>query len=215
MEVELRRESEKDYFEAENVIREAFWNHFVPACDEHYILHIMRNSPDFVPELDTVATYKGKIVGCIAYIKSHIISDDGKQIEVLTLGPIGVLPEYQRKGIGGKMIEYTRNIAKNMGFRAIFLYGDPDYYTRNGFISAESKGIRNEENMYHNAMHACELYDGALNGIKGRFIEHSIYKVNEQDAKKFDSNFPKKEIIVGTPSQIKFKMNSNAVKSPE
>lgn len=212
MDIILRQEEEKDYRETENVIREAFWNRFVPACDEHYILHLMRNSPDFVPELDIVATYNGKIVGNVDYIKSYIISDDGKNIEVLTLGPIGVLPEYQRKGIGGKLIDYSRKIARDMGFRAIFLFGDPDYYTRHGFVPAESKGIRTVDNMYHGAMHVCELYENALNGIKGRFIEHDIYKVDEEKAKKFDSNFPKKEIVIGTPSQEKFKNVSTLIK---
>lgn len=215
MDVELRREEEKDYFETENVIRNAFWNHFVPACDEHYLLHIMRDSPEFIPELDIVATYEGKIVGSIAYLKSYIISDDGNKYEVITLGPIGVLPEYQRKGIGGKLIYYSKKIAHDMGFRAIVLFGDPDYYTRNGFVSAESKGIRATDNMYHEAMHVCELYEGALKEIKGKYIENCIYKIDEKKAKEYDAKFPKKEIVTGTPSQERFNIISHSVKKPE
>ena len=104
MDIKLRIEQPSDYNETENVTREAFWNHFSPGCDEHYLLHIMRNHPKFVPELDIVAELNGKIVGNVVCLKSFIMADDGNQYEVLSLGPISVLPEYQQKGIGRKMI---------------------------------------------------------------------------------------------------------------
>ena len=55
MNIKLRIEQSSDYHETENITREAFWNHYSPGCDEHYLLHIMRNHPKFVPELDIVA----------------------------------------------------------------------------------------------------------------------------------------------------------------
>ena len=94
-------------------------------------------------------------------LRSFIRGDDGVRREVLTLGPIGVLPEYQRRGIGGALIERTAEIARGMGFRAILLCGDPDYYARRGFVPAESFCIRNAENMYADALQARELYGGA------------------------------------------------------
>lgn len=109
MDIKLRIEQPSDYNETENVTREAFWNHFSPGCDEHYLLHIMRNHPKFVPELDIVAELNGKIVGNVVCLKSFIMADDGNQYEVLSLGPISVLPKYQQKGIGGKMIALTKN----------------------------------------------------------------------------------------------------------
>ena len=66
MEIKLRPETPADYREAENVTREAFWNHFAPGCNEHYLLHVMRGSPAFVPELDFVAELDGRIVGLVA-----------------------------------------------------------------------------------------------------------------------------------------------------
>ena len=56
------------------------------------------------------------------------------------MGAIAVLPEYQSRGIGRRMIGYTRNRMREMGFRAIFLYGDPDYSSRCGFVPAETLG---------------------------------------------------------------------------
>ena len=100
MEIELRNERFSDYPETENVVREAFWNRYSPGCCEHYLIHIMRYSRAFVPQLDFVAVFDDKIVGNIVFLKSVIQADTGKEYEVLSLGPISVLPEYQNMGIG-------------------------------------------------------------------------------------------------------------------
>ena len=204
MDIKLRIEQSSDYHETENITREAFWNHYSPRCDEHYLLHIMRNHPKFVPELDIVAEHYNKIVGNVVCLKSFIMADDGNQYEVLSLGPISVLPEYQQQGIGGRMIALTKKLASEMGFRAILLCGDPDYYLRQGFIPAETLGIRTEDNMYATALHVCELYDNALANVKGRYIEDKIYQIDKSAANEFDKRFPPKEIVVGTPSQKRF-----------
>ena len=164
----------------------------------------MRNYPKFVPELDIVAEHNNKIVGNVVCLKSFIMADDGNQYEVLSLGPISVLPEYQQQGIGGRMIALTKKLASEMGFRAILLCGDPDYYLRQGFIPAETLGIRTEDNMYATALHVCELYDNALANVKGRYIEDKIYQIDKSAANEFDKRFPPKEIVVGTPSQKRF-----------
>jgi len=122
----------------------------------------------------------------------------------LSLGPISVLPEYQQQGIGGRMIALTKKLASEMGFRAILLCGDPDYYLRQGFIPAETLGIRTEGNIYATALHVCELYDNALANVKGRYIEDKIYQIDKSAANEFDKRFPPKEIVVGTPSQKRF-----------
>ena len=170
MDIKLRIEQSSDYHETENITREAFWNHYSPGCDEHYLLHIMRNHPKFVPELDIVAEHNNKIVGNVVCLKSFIMADDGNQYEVLSLGPISVLPEYQQQGIGGRMIALTKKLASEMGFRAILLCGDPDYYLRQGFIPAETLGIRTEDKIYATDLHVCELNDNALANVKGRYI---------------------------------------------
>ncbi len=136
MKIELRPERPADYRQTESVTREAFWNHFVPGCSEHYLLHVLRDAPAFVPQLDVVAVRGNQIVGNSVCLKSTLKTDDGKEYEVLTLGPISVLPQYQRQGIGGQLLEYTKKQARSMEFRAILLCGDPDYYSRQGFVAA-------------------------------------------------------------------------------
>ncbi len=204
VELKLRTEQPADYRETENVTREAFWNLYSPGCCEHYLLHVMRDSPAFVPELDLVAERDGRIVGNVVSLRAVLHGDDGTVCEVLSLGPISVLPECQRQGIGGRLISWTRELARELGFRALLLCGDPDYYLYQGFVPAEMLGIRTADNMYAMALHVCELYDGALSGIRGRYVEDSIYDIDPSAAEAFDREFPAKGKVVGTESQRRF-----------
>ncbi len=204
MELTLRLERPSDHRETENVTREAFWSHYTPGCMEHYLLNRMRDYPDFVPGLDVVALLGDKIVGNIIYAKAHVQTADGNRHEVLSLGPISVLPEYQHRGIGKRLIEYTKRRAGELGYRAILLYGDPDYYGRRGFRPAEELGIRTADNMYAAALQVCELYENALSGMEGRYFEGAIYEIDEAAALEFDKGFPPKERISGTSTQKRF-----------
>ena len=109
-----------------------------PSCDEHLLVHKLRKIPAFVPELDFVAEVEGKIVGNIMYSRAKVVDETGAEHEVLTFGPISVLPEYQGKGIGKALLERTIAEARRLGYRAIVFYGHPDYYPRVGFRRARS-----------------------------------------------------------------------------
>lgn len=204
MSVHLRIERPEDYRESEELVRDAFWNCYAPGCNEHYLLHIMRNSPNFVPELDYIAVLNGRIVGIITFMKSVIVADNGECHEVLTLGPIAVKPECQRMGIGKMLIVHTRTIAAQLDYRAILLCGDPEYYQKTGFVAAEKFNIRTSENKYFAALLAYPLFVGGLSGISGRYYEDEIYNVDLQKSEDFDRSFPKKERISGTPTQRRF-----------
>ncbi len=215
MKLTLRLETSKDYSAVEYLTREAFWNLYFPGCNEHYLVHVLRSADVFVPELDFVASVDGKIVGNIMYATSNVISDDGEKHEVLTFGPVCVLPEYQRKGIGAALINHTKNIATEMGYKAIFIYGDPEIYRHVGFVPAQHYQIRTKDNMYADALQAYELQADALSGIKGRFVEDDIYEISEEAAAEFDKRFPEKEKISGTDSQKRFLELIGMRRSPE
>lgn len=205
MDIQIRLEQFSDYRETEQITREAFWNYYSPGCTEHYLLHVMRDSPNFISELDFVAVADGRIVGSVVFMKSFILGDDGKRYGVLSLGPIAVLPAFQRKGVGRMLIEHARNTAREAGYRAILLCGDPKFYGKVGFTAAEDFGIRTSENKYFAALHVCPLYEDALKNVAGRYFEDNIYEVDEAAAMAFDANFPPKERLVGTPTQQRFK----------
>ena len=201
MQLIIRNEEPGDYREVDNLTREAFWNLHVPGCNEHYLAHLLRKSPAFIPELDFVAVNEGIILGNIMYAKSLLISDDGVQHPVITFGPVSVLPEHQGKGIGAALIRHSLAKAKEMGFGLVFIYGDPTYYSRFGFREGEAHNIRTKDGLYTPALQVLQLADTAI--IPGRFVEDSVYEVDDTEAEEFDKGFPKKEKEV-TASQQKF-----------
>jgi predicted N-acetyltransferase YhbS len=205
MDIRLRREQPEDYRIVEELTREAFWNHYVPGCNEHYLLHTMRNADSFVKTLDVVAEVDGRIVGNIVYTKATILDDTGSAHGVLCFGPLSVLPEFQRMGIGSALIESTKMTAGELGYKAILIYGDPQYYGRFGFVAAETFKIGTADNMYAPPLQALELIPGALSNIGGRFVEDAIYHVNEVAASEFDRGFTPKEQRDDLPSQIRFR----------
>lgn len=204
MDILIRREQENDYQDVEVLTREAFWNHFSPGCDEHYLAHILRDAPAFVKELDYVAVCDGVVVGNIMYSEAHVLGDNGEKYPVLCFGPLSVLPEFQGRGIGSNLIEHTKEIAKSLGYRAILIYGDPEYYKRTGFVGAEMFLIGTSWNTYATPLLACELVEGALEECAGRFYEDAIFEMKKEQVEAFDKNFLPKEKVEGTKSQNRF-----------
>lgn len=200
----IRLETPADYREAEELTREAFWNHFSPGCAEHLILHQLRSHPDFVPALDFVAEEDGRLVGHIAYTRAEIRREGRDCVAVLCLGPVSVLPERQRTGIGSALIRHSLDAARDLGFAAVCLYGDPRYYHRFGFRCAEKYDIRTEDGFYAAALLALELKPGALADAAGRFAESSGFAVNEKALADFDAGFAPKE-REETPFQQEFR----------
>ncbi|WP_041611319.1 GNAT family N-acetyltransferase [Treponema primitia] len=202
MEITLRLEEEKDHRLVEELTREAFWNVYFPGCNEHLLVHNLRKTSEFIKQLDFVAIHNNEIVGNIVYVEAKI-KDNDKEHSVLTFGPISVLPEYENKGIGGKLINHTIKLSKEMGYKAIIIYGDPEYYKRFEFKESKKYSITNKDKKYPAALLVLELYSNALNGINGVFDEGSIYEIDETELEKFEMGFYKKPKEV-KKSQEKF-----------
>jgi len=175
------------------LIREAFWNLYVPGCNEHFILHNLRNSSDFVPELDFVAEKEGQLVGQIAYSRGIIKCKRGEEKEVITFGPVSVLPAFQKRDIGSALIIHTINLARDMGYPATCIYGDPRYYSRFGFRCAERYEIRTGDGKFAVALQVLELKQGVLKNMSGKFIESVAFAVDETEFAQYDATFPFKE----------------------
>jgi len=191
----LRPEEEKDYNSVENLTREAFWNVYKPGCDEHLLVHNIRKKKEFIKDLDYVAVFNDEVVGNIVYAKAKV-KDINKEYDVLTFGPVSVLPVYQRRGIGKKLIEHTITKSKEMGFNAIIIYGNPKYYERFGFKNTKDYKITDTEGKYNDALMALELYPKSLENINGKFFEGEAYKIDKKELEIFEKNFPYKEKLV-------------------
>ncbi len=193
MSIVSRRERPEDYRAVENLTREAFWGFTSPTCDEHYLVHLLRSVPAFVPELDFVAEMDGRLVGNVMYSRARVVDDNGNETEVLTFGPLSVLPAYWHCGVGSALMRHSIREAKQMGYRAIVFYGHPDYYPRFGFRNAKAFGITTPNGKNFDALMAMSLHDGALDGVSGAFHEDPVFAVKSEDAEAFDRTFPQKE----------------------
>jgi predicted N-acetyltransferase YhbS len=202
MKISIRLEEEKDYRKVEHMIREAFWNIYKPGCDEHLLVHKMRKVSAFVKELGFVANEGDRIVGNIIYSKEKVINGKKHQFEVLCMGPIAVLPVYQGRGIGSRLMNYSIAKAKQLGYKAIIIFGNPNYYHRFGFINAKEYGIQTALGENFEEFMALELYDGGLKGISGKFYEDEVFKIEKDELEIFEKDFPHKEKLV-TDTQLK------------
>lgn len=192
----IRLENETEYREVENLVRESFWNVYRPGCLEHFVLHELRKDPDFVPELDLVLEKDGKIIGQNMFMRAVIQSDDGREIPIMTMGPIGILPEFKRMGYGKYLLDHSLERAAELGCGALCFEGNIDFYGKSGFRPASEFGIR-----YHGlpevedaSFFLCrELIPGYLDGITGEYTPPKGYFVDEKAAGEFDKIFPPKE----------------------
>jgi predicted N-acetyltransferase YhbS len=208
----IRKENKNDYREVENLNREAFWNLSVPGCSEHYFVHMMRQHKDFIPELAHVIEADGKIVGCIMYCNSLLRDEHGSEKTVLTMGPLCVLPGYQRKGYGKALLEYTFKLALDMGYDTVINFGNPDNYVARGYKSCKKYNVCFEGDVFPAALLVKELKEGALDGRKWFYYQSDSDACcdDTEAVEEFDKLFPPK-VKAWQPSQEEFFIHSHSV----
>lgn len=195
----IRNETIDDHRAVEHLVRESFWNVYRPGCQEHYVLHCLRDDPAFVPELDLVMEKDGALIGQNMFMRAHIRADDGRDIPIMTMGPICIAPEYKRQGYGKILLDYSVERAAALGCGALCFEGNILFYGKSGFTCASDFGIR-----YHNlpedadaSFFLCkELIPGYLDGVTGVYGPPEGYFAAEQNPEAFeafDAQFPKKE----------------------
>ena len=192
----IRLEKTEEYREVENLVRESFWNVYRPGCSEHYVIHVLRDDPAFMKDLDFVMEQNGRLIGQNMFMKTRIDADDGRTIPVLTMGPIGIIPELKRRGYGKMLLDHSLEKARELGFGAVLFEGNIGFYGKSGFDYARKFGIR-----YHDlpegaddSFFLCkELIPGYLAGITGVYQTPTGYYVNDSDVDEFDKQFPYRE----------------------
>ena len=215
LKLEIRLEEKKDYRKVEEMIREAFWNLYVPGASEHFIPYYLRNSKITIPELNFVAVKDGEIVGQIFYTKAEVRDKNENSHEILNFGPLCVDPKYHNLGIGRALIEHSKKIAAEMGYKGIAIYGYPSYYTKIGFQSAAKFGIARADGVFVKALLAMECYPGSLKGISGNLHEFlSDIPFGGDEFLEYESTFPLKEKKY-EPSQDIFAEMANKLEDPE
>ena len=198
----IRLELPTEQREVENLVRESFWNVYRPGCLEHYVLHCLRHDDAFIPELNFVmevideTTRQPKLIGQSICMHASITTDDGGTLPIITLGPIGIHPDYKRQGYGKALLDHVLAKAAAMGFGAMCFEGNIDFYGKSGFTYASRFGIR-----YHGlpegedaSCFLCkELCQGYLDCITGEYATPQGYFVDEAECEEFDKLFPPRQ----------------------
>ena len=191
----IRLERKEEHRQVETLVREAFWNVYRPGCLEHYVLHQLRNDPAFVETLDLVMEKDGRLIGQNMFMHAVIRADDGREIPIMTMGPICIRADMQRQGYGKILLDESLKRAAQMGCGALCFEGNIAFYGKSGFTYASAYGIR-----YHGvpegedaSFFLCkELIPGYLEGVTGEYTPPEGYFVDESEAEVFDRNFEPK-----------------------
>ena len=205
----IRNERETDFRKVEEITRKAFWNIYVPGCNEHYLVHVMRSHEDFLPELDFGIEVDGQIIGNIMYTKAKLVDDSGNEREILSFGPVCIVPEYQRKGYGKKLIMHSFEKAAALSYDVVVIFGNPGNYVGLGFKSCKKYNVCLEDGSYPTAMLVKELKPGALDGRRWVYYQSSVYDIDEKEAERFDEGFERWEKKY-QPSQEEFYIYSHS-----
>ncbi len=187
----IREERKEDYYQSELLTMRAFWNIHGPGCNEHLLVHKLRDSKDYLPQISRVAEYDGKIVGIIMYQKAWVLDGECKH-EIITFGPLAVEPTVQSLGVGGLLLRETLKLAKEAGYLGICIFGEPEYYPKHGFVNCDRFGITDLEGNNYDALMGYELKENGFAHIKGKFVESSIVEECEDEAELevFNKRFP-------------------------
>lgn len=169
MEINIRQEALSDHPIVFDLIEQAFRNEMMSDKKEQFLVERLRKSDSFIPELSIVATTSNKIVGYILLTKI-IIETNSESITSLALAPVAVLPAFQKKGIGRRLIEEAHRSAKELGYKSVILLGHENYYPKFGYQPLHHFNVSLPfEAPKENCM-AIELVPNSLKNIAGKVI---------------------------------------------
>ena len=135
--------------------------------EEAILVDLLRKNNEFIPQLSLVALLNNEIIGHILFTKIKIIDDNGNENESLALAPMAVLPKYQKKGIGGKLINKGFDIATKLNFKSVIVLGHEHYYPKFGFEPTIKWNIKPPFEAPTNAFMGIELVKNSLENISG------------------------------------------------
>jgi putative acetyltransferase len=162
----IRQENPSEFQDIYYLVKVAFQTAKVADGNEQDYVNKLREGSNYIPELALVAEEDGRIVGHIMFTKTYINAVDSK-FEALLLAPLSVALEYRNRGVGSKLVLESFELAKKLGYKAVFVVGDPAYYCRFGFKSIALFGIKHDPPIPDPYVMAYELAPGALFGVTG------------------------------------------------
>jgi len=188
--IEIRMETKDDWYNVELMTQHAFWNKHHLGCEEHYLVHKLRQDKDYLPELSRIAVKDGEVLGCIMYSKARVV-DGADTHEIITFGPLCVEPKWQGCGVGELLLRETMKLAAKKGYKGIVIFGEPDYYPRIGFKKCDYFNITTADGKNFDAFMGIELIEDSMKGIKGKFYVSEVFEnIPKEEVEEYNQKFP-------------------------
>ncbi|MBR6382215.1 MAG: ribosome small subunit-dependent GTPase A [Lachnospiraceae bacterium] len=186
----IRKETKEDYHATERMTMRAFWNLHGPGCNEHLLVHRLREAKEYLPELSRVAELDGRIVGAIFYSEARVVDGD-RETKVLTFGPLAVEPTCFAMGIGARLLKETLPLAREAGYPGIVICGEPRYYPKHGFVTCDHFDIHHPVFGNADAFLALPLRE-EFQKVHGLFYEAPVFETceDEEEIREFTKGFP-------------------------
>lgn len=169
----IRQETETDFPQIYDFVKTAFQTAYRSDGTEQDFVNKLRSGGNYLPNLALVMIDENdddKLIGHIMLTKLGIhgvTSMPKNTFEILLLAPLAIDESCRNKGLGSDLVKESLKRAKNEGYAAVILVGDPQYYERFGFVSAAEFNIKNKQNIPDENVLILELVSGILDGIEG------------------------------------------------
>ncbi|MEA4923765.1 MAG: N-acetyltransferase [Syntrophomonadaceae bacterium] len=162
----IRREIPEEFPQIYDLVKAAFQTAQVSNGKEQDFVNQLRCGGSYIPELALVAEENGRLIGHVMLTKTYIVNDRNK-FEALLMAPLSVALGYRSQGIGSGLIREGFRVAGELGYTAVLLVGNPEYYHRFGFKTASGFGLKHTQNIPDQYVMACELVPGAFKSVRG------------------------------------------------
>ncbi len=171
MKIKIVPETEDDYQRITRLHNVAF-----KEGNEGELVERLRKTSLYVSNLSLVAKYKNKVIGHVLFYPIKI-NLGKRKYDSLALAPISVLPDFQRRGVGSRLIKKGLEEAKRLGFKSVIVLGHSEYYPRFGLETASKYGIFAPFNVPDNVFFAIELVKNGLKNCGGTVEYPEEFKI--------------------------------------
>lgn len=160
--VRIRPEQPGEFTALYHLVQVAFQTAEVSDGTEQEFVDRLRAGANYIPELALVAERDGVLIGHVMLTRVQLRTDAGREVRSLLLAPLSVVLPERRKGVGAALMREVLDRARALGWQAVFLVGNPKYYSRFGFREAGEFGVVFTEDIPAKFVLALELEPGAL-----------------------------------------------------
>lgn len=157
----VRPETAQDHIFIKKVLDEAF-----QTDQESRLVEALRREKEFISELSLVAECGGQVIGYLLFYPVSVNAGGSKR-PILSLAPMAVSPDFQRKGFGKELLDKGLRLAKNKGYGAVVVLGHPEYYGKFGFVKAGFFDVRSPWDGPEETYMVLALRPGALDQLRG------------------------------------------------